>query len=143
MPLQQNMHMQPCCKEGDMKTLVCLALTLVLTPLAAAQTPTPPLSPSDEQITVTAPPLPERAHTFVQNVITAPHQAQVARWNHRICVSVVGLTDRDQGQYIVDHISRHAHDFGLQTLPPGCRANVSIYVTPDSQAFTQEFVRLA
>lgn len=113
----------------------------VLASAASAQAPQSSSRPRDQdvQITVTAP-TEQAIQSFVRNVASAPQYVdQMGRWDRRICPGVIGL-QREQAQFIVDRIARRAIQVGLQPGNPGCRADIAIFVTPDSQLFARRFV---
>lgn len=111
------------------------ALTLVAQALfagaAAAQTT------SSEEIVVTGSRVEEAIRDFVTELSAPPPaEDQLARWNREVCVGVIGIRAR-YGQFLVDRISQRAHDIGLQPGAAGCRANVVVFVTQDSQALAE------
>jgi len=116
------------------------AVVLALQTHAVAQQPP---TQSDDEIVVTG----ERMRTILRDFvgdISAPassHENQLARWDHRICTGVFGMTNRDQAQFIADRIAQRAFLIGLDASPSGCRANIVIFVTPDANALAHSLAR--
>ena len=117
---------------------------------ARAQTTSPNASPNTasnagsdtgsnrDEIVVTG----ERLHTILRDFVgdistTSSGENQIARWDHRICTGVFGMTSRDQAQFVADRIAQRAFAAGLDAGGPGCRANIVIFVTPDAHALAQ------
>lgn len=106
----------------------------IAAPAAAGQ------RPQESDIVVTAERLHEQLRTFVGEVSQPPQREdQLARFNHRVCPGVIGLRAR-YAQYMVDRIGQRAIEVGLHVGAPGCRANVIVFVTPDSDQLAQELV---
>ncbi len=85
-----------------------------------------------EEIVVVGERLQEMVRAFVGEVAVAPgSEGQIARWDHKVCPLVAGLPAR-QLQYMADRIAQRAHQVGLETEGPGCKANILIFVTPDA-----------
>lgn len=94
----------------------------------------------ESDIVVTAERLHEQLRSFVGEVSQPPlREDQLARYNHRVCPGVIGLRGR-YAQYMVDRIAQRALEVGLHVGAPGCRANVIVFVTPDSDHLSQELV---
>jgi len=75
---------------------------------------------------------PQEVRQFVQNVsIETPSASQIARWNQHLCPGVVGATP-EASQAIIDQIARRAAAVGLRVEAPGCRPDLTIMVTADS-----------
>jgi len=111
--------------------VLCVAVS------AGSQTPAQP----NDEIVVHA--QAQRAiRAFVGDIAAAPSATdQLARWDHHICPGLFGLNNREQAQFIIDRIALRAHEIGLETGGPGCHADIAIFVTPDANRFTREFVR--
>lgn len=116
-----------------MKTWYAAGLALALVASSAfAQTASP--APEDE-IVVTA--QRQLLRDFVGELSVEPNsEDQIARWDRRICPSVAGLPAR-QAQYIVDRIAYRAYGVDLETGEPGCRVNVLVIVTRDSDVIAR------
>lgn len=117
-----------------------LTFALVLACAAPAAAQTPPASPSDEEVVVTGRRVDEAIQNFVQELSAAPsNEDQLARWDEEVCVGVIGIRAR-YGQFLVDRISQRAVALGLRAGAPGCRANVVVFVTPDSDALARNLL---
>lgn len=89
-------------------------------------------SPPENDVVVVGDRLEEMVRSFVGEVAVAPGaERQMARWDGRICPLVAGLPAR-QMQYVADRIAQRAHQVGIRTDGPGCKANILIFVTPDA-----------
>jgi hypothetical protein len=119
-----------------MKRLMLGALAaLALASSAAAQ----PTTQSDELV-VTGERLHDIVRDFVGEIAAAPSgERQMARWDHKICPLLAGLPER-QMQYMADRIAQRAHQIGLETEGPGCRANILVFVTPDASRLAEGIV---
>lgn len=94
---------------------------------------------TEEEIVVTGERLREIVRSFVGEVAAAPGaEDQLARWDRRICPGVIGMRDARQAQFIVDRLAQRAFQLGLDVREPGCRADVVIFVTPDSDRLARE-----
>ncbi|MEZ5957979.1 MAG: hypothetical protein R3C27_12295 [Hyphomonadaceae bacterium] len=84
--------------------------------------------------------LDEIASQFTTEV-AAPsmREDQLARWDERVCVGIVGLAP-EQGQGIVDRISTRAAEVGLRVGAPGCRANIMLIFTTDPEVVARNIV---
>jgi hypothetical protein len=104
---------------------------------AAAQTAAPPTT---EELVVTGQRVDEAVRNFVAELSAPPpSEDQLARWNNEVCVGAIGIRAR-YGQFIVDRIAQRADAVGLRSGGPGCRANVVVFVTPDSDVLARELV---
>src|SRR5690606_33633535 len=63
---------------------------------------------------------------------------QLARWDRRICPGVIGMRDAATAQRIIDRLAMRAFQIGLDVSDPGCRADVIVFITPDSNALAAE-----
>jgi hypothetical protein len=109
------------------------ALTLALAaPNAVGQ-------PNDRS-TITVQGRQEAVQNFVSAIsVESGAENQLARWDQRVCPSVTGLSAA-HGQAIADHIAAHALRVGLGVGEPGCRANILVYVSNNSDRLTRELV---
>lgn len=109
------------------------AFALISAPIAIAQQP-------DNDIVVVGERLQEVASQFATE-IAAPsmREDQLARWDERVCVGTAGLSP-EQGQLVVDRISVHAAEVGLRIGEPGCRANIMVIFTNDSDGVARNLV---
>lgn len=109
----------------------------------AQQPPAQSTAQNNDEIVVTGERMRSILRDFVGD-IAAPassRENQLARWDHRICTGVFGMTNRDQAQFIGDRIAQRAFAIGLDASPAGCRANIVIFVTPDANALAQTLAR--
>ena len=95
---------------------------------------------SEPDIVVVGERLQEMVRSFVGEVAEAPgSEQQMARWDRTVCPLVAGLPQH-QMQYMADRIAQRAHQVGLRTEGPGCRANILIFVTPDASVLAEGIV---
>lgn len=95
---------------------------------------------AEPDIVVVGERLQEMVRSFVGEVAEAPgSEQQMARWDRTVCPLVAGLPQH-QMQYMADRIAQRAHQVGLQTEGPGCRANILIFVTPDASVLAEGIV---
>lgn len=114
------------------------ALLALGTGVALAQPPAPPTPSGSDEVVVTAI-RPAQMRNFVRQLAEGGKKDQLSRWDRRVCPGVVGA-DPKVAQALIDRIVWRAFGVGLDGGRPGCRANALIVVTPDSAAFTPEFV---
>lgn len=82
----------------------------------------------------------EAVQGFVDAIsVESGAENQLARWDQRVCPSVTGLSAA-HGQAIADHIAAHALAVGLDVGEPGCRANILVYVTNNSDQLAHDMV---
>jgi hypothetical protein len=80
------------------------------------------------------------ANEFVQEIALATGDDNpLARWDEGVCVGAVGL-DPSQLQQLVDRVSLRARAVGLRPGRAGCRANVMVVFSNDSDAITRQIV---
>lgn len=128
------------------------ALGLLARPVSAAEPPaeTPPQAaapaPADsttvEGLVITARPTPPAIDTvsaFVAEVSAPSANGRLARWDRKICPGVVGLK-APYGQALVDRVAAVSAAVGLEPGAPGCRPNMVIIATDDSQALARSVV---
>ncbi|MGE0739974.1 MAG: hypothetical protein AB7O98_01430 [Hyphomonadaceae bacterium] len=117
-----------------MRTFAAAALSL-----AALAAPALAQEVGEEDIVVTGRRLEEIVREFVGEVAVAPgSEDQLARWDRRICPGVIGLRNRALAQRIIDRVAQRAFEIGLEVDDPGCRADVIVFITPDSTALATE-----
>jgi hypothetical protein len=115
---------------------LALAFQAILAGTAFAQSQ----PPTEEELVVTGRRVEEAIRNFVTELSVPPaREDQLARWDREVCVGVIGIRAR-YGQFLVDRISQRAVSIGLRAGEPGCRANVVVFVTPDSDRLAQELV---
>lgn len=116
--------------------------TIAMVAILAGLSGAPAVAQTDTQppIVVVAPQdVESQANTFVQQVALAPSDQLYARWDDRICPSVVGLSPAE-AQTLVDHIALRANEVGLRPGRTGCQRNVIIIFAPDSDVLAREIV---
>lgn len=119
--------------------------TVVITAaaIAHAQSAGNPTADRSDDIVVTAERTEQIARQFVGDVSAAPaRRDQLARWDAKVCPGVAGM-NAEQGQFLVDMISRRAYAVGLRPGASGCKANLLIVVTPDADGVAQAVAREA
>lgn len=127
---------------------VSAGLLVLAQPAGAAPPPTPapapaPASPTSvEGLVVQArPPAPpvDTVTAFVDDISAPTVNGRLARWDRKICPGVIGLQPV-YAQKIIDRIATIAVTIGLQVGEPGCKANMVIVATDDSQAMAKMVV---
>jgi len=115
---------------------LCVAAAALAMALAA---PTAVGQPNDREA-VTVQGQQEAVQGFVNAIsVESGAEHQLARWDQRVCPSVTGLSAA-HGQAIADHIAAHALAVGLMVGEPGCRPNILVYVTNNSDRLTHDMV---
>lgn len=94
---------------------------------------------TDEEIVVRAERLREAVRGFVEGISEPGKEGQLARWDRKVCPGVIGAPIA-QAQALNDQIARRVQALDLKVGAPGCKANVLIILTPDSDTFTPQFV---
>jgi len=123
-----------------MKLISIAAMAAVLTCAAPVWAQPAQPAPADEEIVVVGRQVDDAVRDFVTQLSAPPPaEDQLARWDGEVCVGAIGLQAR-YGQFLVDRISQRAAQLGLRPGQPGCRANVVVFVTPDSDRLTREIV---
>lgn len=110
-----------------------LSLALLALPAVAQESNTT----GGDDIVVTAERMREVVRSFVGEVGATSSQDRLARWDRRVCTSLVGIREREQAQYMVDRIAQRAFDVGLEPGAAGCTPNVLVFVTQDSDALAR------
>lgn len=103
--------------------------------------PPPPPTPVEGvviQARPAAPPI-DTVTAFVADVSAPTINGRLARWDRKICPGVIGLQPA-YAQKIIDRIATIAVTIGLQVGDPGCKANMVIVATDDSQAMAKMVV---
>lgn len=96
-----------------------------------------PASAQEPEIVVTGERLREALNAFVEEVsVPVSADNQLGRWQGALCPGVAGLR-AEQAQTLIDRIALRAHQLGVETGESGCRANLTIFVSPDASAFTR------
>lgn len=111
--------------------LAAIALS-VLAASATAQTP------QDADIVVVGQQPSEVAQAFAGAVaVASSSEDQYARWNFRLCPSVIGI-DANGAQQLIDHIAQRAQEVGVVAEGEGCRPNLVIVFAPDSDRLARQ-----
>ncbi|MFZ5669731.1 MAG: hypothetical protein ACOY4K_09560 [Pseudomonadota bacterium] len=103
----------------------------------------PPAEPTAvEALVVTAPPDPgvDAIKAFVGEVSAPTPSGRYARWDRTICPGVIGMKP-DFARRLNDRIAAAALAVGLQVGEPGCKSNMIVVATSDSQALAAEVVK--
>lgn len=133
---------------GAASTIQALAAALtvaaqapgVSAPPARSAPPTSGQPTEVEGVVVTAPGSEEAIRNFVATVADPVRgERQLARWDRSICTGVAGM-HRRYAEFLNDRIARAAIRVGLEAGEPGCRANVMIFLTGDSDALARDVV---
>ncbi|MDP1735971.1 MAG: hypothetical protein Q8L23_00870 [Caulobacter sp.] len=115
-------------------------------PAARGAAPPAPSSPPKETtvegLTITARPVAPPIDTvsaFVSDVSAEGPNGRLARWDRKVCPGVIGVK-QPYAQRLIDRIALVAVTVGLQVGEPGCKANMVIVATDDSQAMAKMVV---
>ena len=118
-------------------TAMALLGAIALSSLSVSSAQPAQQSGSDsDEIVVTGERMRSILHDFVADISTPSGDNQIARWDHRICTGVFGMTNREQAQFVADRIAQRAFAIGLDPSAPGCRANIVVFITPDANALS-------
>ncbi len=120
---------------------------LAILQAGAATAPPPRVSPPGEPtevegLVVTAPTRTDKDQitSFVTSVTAPTADKRLGRWDRKICPGVIGLKPA-YAQVMLDRISATAQDIGLEVGGPGCKANILIVATADSDALVRQAVK--
>jgi len=118
-------------------TALAAAAALALQPVA---TPAPDGQEPTVDSVIVSPPskLAEKdaIAAFVEDIATDSGNGRIARWDRKICPGITGVKAA-YGQYINDRISLTAQRVGLEVGEPGCKVNVLVVFTADSDGFVK------
>ncbi|MBX3481443.1 MAG: hypothetical protein KF842_13690 [Caulobacter sp.] len=117
------------------------AAALVFQPAAPPSTP-------DEDTTVDAvvvsPPVKldekEAIAAFVEDIASESGNGRIARWDRKVCPGVAGVK-AEYAQFIADRIGLTAQQVGLDVGEPGCKVNVLVVFTADSDGFVKNALK--
>lgn len=121
---------------------VSAGLLMIASSAGAAPEPAPPTAAPTTQVEGVViqarPPAPavDTVTAFVDDISAPTVNGRLARWDRKICPGVVGLQPA-YAQKIIDRIATIAVTIGLQVGEPGCKANMVIVATDDSQAMAR------
>lgn len=109
--------------------------------------PSAPSAPPDdgttvEGVVVTARPTPEKEAiaAFVDSLSLETAGGRLGRWDRKICSGVLGFQPA-YAQAMNDRIARTALSVGLEVGEPGCKADIIVIGTPDSDKLTRDLVK--
>jgi hypothetical protein len=121
---------------------VAAPATVPVKPRTPPSPPPPPPPTQVEGLVITArpatPPV-ETVGAFVADISGQTANGRLARWDRKICPGVIGLKP-PYGQTVIDRISLVAITVGLKVGEPGCKPNMVIVATDDSQAMARMVV---
>lgn len=125
-------------------TAAALSAALLFQQAAPA---TAPASPPDQgtevdSLTVTAKKAPEKEaiEAFVSSVSDQTANRRLGRWDRKVCPGVMGLKN-DYAQLMIDRIAATATEIGLEVGEPGCKANMIIIATAESDKLVRQMVK--
>lgn len=93
-----------------------------------------------EAVTVEGRRLADQVRDFVGEVAAAPRGRLLARWDGRVCVGVMNLTQR-HAQFMIDRVALRAVEIGLEPGEPGCRPDIMIIGAADANQLARDLVR--
>jgi len=95
-----------------------------------------------ESLIVTAKPVPEKEAiaAFVGTIADETGNNRLGRWDRKICPGVVGLR-ADYAQLLLDRIAETAVEVGLEVGEPGCKANMIVLATAESDKLAKGMIR--
>jgi hypothetical protein len=120
-----------------------LLSALAILQAGAAAAPTAPGEPTTvEGLVVSAPTKTDKEQitSFVSSVTALSADKRLARWDRKICPGVIGLKAA-YAQALLDRISLTAQSVGLEVGKPGCRPDILIVATADSDALVRQAVK--
>ncbi len=79
------------------------------------------------------------ARAYATSIVAVGGNDQAPRWGDDLCASVTGLSQAE-AQTIIDHVALRAREVGVTAAGAGCRPNLLIVFTPDSDRFAREIV---
>jgi hypothetical protein len=119
------------------------AVLSVLAILQAGAAPVADTPNTVEGVVVTAKPStpPEEAiSNFVGAVTAKVGDKRLSRWDRKICPGVIGMR-ADYARQLIDGIATTAQRVGLEVGAPGCKANIVILVTDESDAIVANAIK--
>lgn len=112
--------------------------------LLAQQPATPPADEGTtvDSLVVTARPAPETKaiEAFVATVADETGNRRLGRWDRKICTGLMGFRPA-YAQMLIDRIATSAIEIGLEVGEPGCKPNMLIFATADSDSLTRDLVK--
>lgn len=121
------------------------ALMAALAILQAGPAATPPPASGEttvEGLIVTAPAKTDKEQitSFVTSVTATSADKRLARWDRKICPGVIGLKPA-YAQLMLDRIAQVAQSVGLEVGKPGCKADILIVASADSDTLVRQAVK--
>jgi hypothetical protein len=121
------------------KTLLAALLAAAAPAMAQTpQSPTPQSAPEDT-VVIQGTRAEDAVRNFVAEVGAAPRGENLARWDRKVCVGVINVTER-YAQRLIDQVSAAALQVGLEPGEPGCRPNILILADSDGDALARRLV---
>jgi hypothetical protein len=95
-----------------------------------------------DSLVVTARPAPETKaiEAFVATVADETGSKRLGRWDRKVCPGVMGVRPQ-YAQILIDRIAASAVEIGLEVGEPGCKPNMLILGTAESDKLTKELVK--
>lgn len=95
-----------------------------------------------DSLVVTARPAPETKaiEAFVATVADETGNRRLGRWDRKVCTGLMGFRPT-YAQMLIDRIAASAIEIGLEVGEPGCKPNMLIFGTADSDKLTKELVK--
>jgi hypothetical protein len=95
-----------------------------------------------DSLVVTARPAPETKaiEAFVATVADETGSKRLGRWDRKVCPGVMGVRPQ-YAQMLIDRIAASAVEIGLEVGEPGCKPNMLILGTAESDKLTKELVK--
>jgi hypothetical protein len=121
-------------------TSLAAAALLALQPAPAE---VPPEDATVSGVVVSAPAqLDEKAaiESFVESVAADSGNGRIARWDRKVCAGVAGVKP-EYAQVVADHIAAASLKVGLEVGAPGCKVNVLVVFTGDSDGFVKRALK--
>lgn len=78
--------------------------------------------------------------SFVENIAADSGNGRIARWDRKVCPGVAGARP-DYAQMFADRIAAAALTVGLEPGAPGCKVNVLVVFTDDSDRFVKNAMK--
>lgn len=122
-------------------SMIALAAAAALVLQAA-----PPADPTETTVdsVIVSPPVrldeKEAIAAFVENVASESGNGRIARWDRKVCPGVAGVK-AEYARFIADRIGLVAQQVGLEVGEPGCKVNVLVVFTADSDGFVKRALK--
>jgi hypothetical protein len=126
-----------------MSNLTAVLLSaLAILQAGPAATPPPGEPVTVEGLVVTAPTKTDKEQitSFVSSVTATNPDKRLGRWDRKICPGVIGLKPA-YAQVLLDRIAVTAQSVGLEVGKPGCKADILIVASADTDALVRQAVK--